>query len=272
MDPGLDRVLGLAPAVQEDPDLVGLADPVALGRLAPVVPEVRAVQDLVRRVDRVELTDPAAPRRAAPRLVDPRLVDPAVPVELRPVVPVELTDPAAPRRAAPRLVDLRPVALVALVVLTDPVALAGLHPVALVVPMDTGPVGPAGLVVPMDTGLVDLVDLVGRVDLVDLVAPDLMDPVGRAAPVDHRRRLMSSMAPSIAVARNSAVRETRRTASAHPIMVLRHRPRSTGSVGTAGRLPVVLRRTGTGRLLPVAGTVRRLPVVGTRGGTVRAAI
>jgi hypothetical protein len=259
MDPGLDRVLGLAPAVQEDPDLVGLADPVALGRLAPVVPEVRAVQDLVRRVDRAELTDPADPRR-----VDLRLADPAVPVELRPVVPVELTDPAAPRR-----VDPRPVALVAPVVLTDPVALAGLHladPVALVVPMDTDP---AGLMLPTDTGLVVPVDLVGRVDL---VAPDLMDPVGRVVPVDHRRRLMCSTAPSIAVARNSAVLETRRTASAHPIMVLRHRPRSTGSVGTAGRLPVVLRRTGTGRLLPVAGTVRRLPVVGTRGGTVRAAI
>jgi hypothetical protein len=257
MDPGLDRVLDLAPA-----------DPVALGRLAPAAP------DLVRRVDRVELTDLVVPADPHPvDRVELRRLDLLVPVELRPaelrpaelrlvglVQLMDLVVPADPHPADP--VDLDRAAredLVARAVLTDPVLLADLD---LVVPVDRvelGPVDLVGLVVP------------DRVAREDPVAPDLMDPVGRVAPVDHRRRLMCSMAPSIAVARNSAVLETRRTASAHPIMVLRPRPRSTGSVGTAGRLREALRRTGMDRLLPVAGMVRRLPVVGTHRGTVLAA-
>lgn len=82
---------------------------------------------------------------------------------------------------------------------------------------------------------VDRVDLVAPQVLeaqaapVDLVAPEaqavpvapvvLMD---RAVPADHHRRLMFSTVSMTTVARNSAVRKTRRTASAHPTTALRH--------------------------------------------------
>jgi hypothetical protein len=280
-DLGPDRVLGLAPVVPGDP---AAPDPVAPRGPPPVVPEVRAVPGPVRRA---ELTDPAGPVvRADLHLVVRADLHLVVRAGLHLVDRAEL-DPVVPARVGPDLVArVAPVDTTLLV----PVELDPADPVVRLDLMVVPPVepDPAGLVVPVGldpVGLVDTdltvravpVDPAGpavRVDLAareDRVAPDLMDPVGRVVRVDHRRRLMCSMAPSTAVARNSAVRETRRTASAHPITVLRHRPGSTASVGTAGRLRGVLRRTGMGRLLPVAGTVRRLPVVGTRGGTVPAA-
>ncbi len=252
---GPARVLGLAPVVPGDP---AAPDPVAQRGLPPVVPEVRAVPDPVRRA---ELTDPAGPVvRADLHLVDRAELDPVVPARVAPthtdlVVPVELDPADRVARMDLMVVPVEPDPVVP--VDLDPVSLVDTDLTVRVVPMHLDPVGPAVRV-----------DLAARKDR---VAPDLMDPVGRVVRVDHRRRLMCSMAPSTAVARNSAVRETHRTASAHPITVRRHRPGSAGSVGTTGRPRGALRRTGMGRLLPVAGTVRRLPVVGTRGGTVPAA-
>jgi hypothetical protein len=251
---GPDRVLGLAPVVPADP---AAPDPVAPRGLPPVVPEARGVPDPVRRA---ELTNPAGPVvRADLHLVAPRGLPPVVP-EARgvpdPVRRAELTDPLVP-------------AELDLVVPVDPVVPLDLMVAPPVVPVELDPADRVArldlMVVPVDLDPVSLVDtdLTVRAVPVDLAAP--------AVRVDHRRRLMCSTAPSTVVARNSAVRETRRTASAHPITVLLHRPGSTASVGTAGRLRGVLRRTGMGRLLPVAGTVRRLLVVGTRGGTVPAA-
>jgi hypothetical protein len=275
---GPDRVLGLAPVVPADP---AAPDPVAPRGLPPVVPEARGVPDPVRRaeltnpagpvvradlhlVDRAEL-DPVVPARVGPDLVAreaPADTDPLVPAELDLVVPVDPVVPLDLMVAPPVVpVELDP---------ADRVARLDL----MVVPVDLDPVSLVDTDLTVRAVPVDLAAPAVRVDLAareDRVAPDLMNPVDRVVPVDHRRRLMCSTAPSTAVARNSAVRETRRTASAHPITVLLHRPGSTASVGTAGRLRGVLRRTGMGRLLPVAGTVRRLLVVGTRGGTVPAA-
>jgi hypothetical protein len=253
-DLGPDRVLGLAPVVPGDP---AAPDPVAPRGLPPVVPEARAVPDQVRRA---ELTDPAGPVvRADLHLVDRAELDPVVPARVGPDL-VTRVAPADTHLVVPVELDL-----VARVELDPAVPVVQLD-LMVVPPVEPDPVG---LVVPVDT------DLTVRADPVDLPGPavrvDLAAREDRVVPVDHRRRLMCSMAPSTAVARNSAVRETRRTASAHPITVLRHRPGSTGSVGTTGRPREVLRPTGMGRLLPVAGTVRRLPVVGTRGGTVPAA-
>jgi hypothetical protein len=275
MDPAPDRVLGLDPAVPVDRVA---PDPVVLRLRPQVAPELRAVQHLVGQVDPAELTDlvvPADPHRvdrADPHRVgqaDLRPADLVVPVELR-LVDLELTDPAGP---AARLDRAGQVDLVARMVRTDRAALE-----ARVDLVDLDPAGPVDLAGMVRTDRAALLDLVAQVDLdlegmdpAGLVVPMDTDLAGLVAPVDHRRRLMCSMAPSIAVARSSAVQETRRTASARPIMVLRHRLRSMGSVGTAGPRPGVLRRTGTGRLLPVAGTVRRLPEVGTRRGTVPAA-
>ena len=255
MDQGPDRVPALGLVVPEDPaapDLVALP---------PVAPEVPAVLDPVRLV---ALTDPAA--LVVPVLrADLHLVDRAELDLVAPVVPVE-PDPAD-LVVRPDLMVVPPVAPAALEARVD------LDLVVLVVPVSTDRADRAVravlvvLVVLVDLDLVVPAVLVDLVDLVDLVAPDLMDPVGRVVPVDRRRRHMCSMARSIAVARNSAVRGTRRTASAHPTTVLRHRPRSVGSAGTTDLLRGIRRRTGMGRLLPVAGTVRRLPVVGTRRGT-----
>jgi hypothetical protein len=273
-DLGPDRVLGLAPADPAAPD------PVAPRGLPPVVPEVRGVPDPVRRA---ELTNPAGPVvRADLHLVAPRGLPPVVP-EARgvpdPVRRAELTDPLVPAELD-LVVPVDPVVPLDLMV-APPVVPVELDPAdrvarldLMVVPVDLDPVSLVDTDLTVRAVPVDLAAPAVRVDLAareDRVAPDLMDPVDRVVPVDHRRRLMCSTAPSTAVARNSAVRETRRTASAHPITVLLHRPGSTASVGTAGRLRGVLRRTGMGRLLPVAGTVRRLLVVGTRDGTVPAA-
>ncbi len=244
----------------------------------PADPVVRA--EPADRTDRADL--------AEPHLVDRRPAHrrPAEPVGARRVVraePMGPADRARRRPAAPRPVDRHP---------RDPVdpdmdlaARVAPRPVNLVVRAGPDPVGMAR---------VDLGDLVRRVglavpvdtDLADLAAPvslDRVDPaarVGRAnltvladlvARVAHHRRRMCSTAPSIGVARSSAVRETHRTASAPPTTVHRHRPRSAGSVGTTDLRPAVLRQTGMGRPLPVDGTVRHLPVAGTRGGTVPAA-
>jgi hypothetical protein len=274
MDPVPDRVLGRAPVVPEDP---AAPDPVGL----PLV--VRAVLHLVGRA---ELTDPVGlVVRADLHLVVRAVLDP---VDL--VVPARVgLDPAV--RAAPA--DITPAGLVAPAELDlavrveqDPANLV-VRPDHMVVPpaapVEPDPAGPAAraeldpvvpadtsLVVPADTSLVvpvdlDRADLVVPADREDRVAPNLM---GRVVLVDHRRRLMCSMVPSIAVARNSAVPGTHRTASAPPTTVLRPRPRSVGSAGTTGLLRGIRRRTGMGRRLPVVGTGRRLPVVGTRRGTV----
>ena len=247
--------------------------------------------DPVDRAERADLTDPAEAD-----LVDPRPADPA---RARQVVRAELTGPAdraVPvarpdrRLAAPRPGDLVDQAEQGPVDLVDMnlavrVAPAVLGPVAranrtdradravLLVPADPAdPVDPVDLVARVDlTDRVDPANL-DRVDLADLVVPagpDLMDPAGLA---DRHRRRMCSGASTTAVVRNSAVLETRRTASARPTTVLRHRPRSVGSAGTTGLLPGILRRTGTGHPQPVVGTVRRLPEVGTRRGTALAAI
>lgn len=181
-----------------------------------------------------------------------------------------------------------------------------LVPVDLAVQVVTAPVARgdrAELMSPADSAA--LVDRTGRadpvvpvvlmnqVDRVDLVAPQVLEaqaapvdlvapeaqavPVApvvlmdRAVPADHHRRLMFSTVSMTTVARNSAVRKTRRTASAHPTTALRHPRRSVGSAGTTGHRPGIRRRTGTGHRLPAVGTVRRLPAVGTRRGMVRRA-
>jgi hypothetical protein len=160
------------------------------------------------------------------------------------------------------------------------------------------PVGRADLV---DLGLVDLgravlglVDRVGlavtglvvRVDrgllvgLEDLVVPAVQDPtdlavqgdrVDLAARVDRHRPRTGPKVPTIGVTRKWAARVTRRTASAHPTTVRRHRPGSMDSAGTADLLPEGLRLTGMARRLRVAGTVLRLPVAGTLDGMGRRA-
>jgi hypothetical protein len=281
MAPGPDRVLDLVPVVRVDlaaPDLVGLR---------VLLPVVRAAP---HPAGRVEHTDPAGlPQvvRADLHLVDQAelgqvdLAAPAVRGARADTNPLGLVVPVGPGHLVVRL-DLM-VARLGLVRVDraerDPVAR-----VDRMVPVDTDPAARVDRMVPVDTDPADLAradpvglaDRVVRVDpAVPVVPAVLMDPVdlvAREDPVDRRRRPMCSMAHSIGVAPNSAVRGMRRTASAHPITVLRHRPGNMGSVGTTGLLPGVLRRTGTVRRPPVAGTVRRLPVVGTRDGTVRAAI
>jgi len=255
MAPGPDRVLGLVPVVRVDPAALHL---VALRGLRPVV---RAAPHPAGQVEHTDLAGLPPVVRADLHLVDQAelgrvgLLAPAVRVARADTDPVRLVAPLELGRGhlVVRL-DLM-VAKVGLPrvdqVERDPVATANLDPVGRMVLVDTDPAA--------------------RVALVDLARAD---PVGLADRVDRvgrRRRPMCSMARSIGVARNSAVRGTRRTASARPITVPRHRPRNMGSVGTTGLLPGVLRRTGTVRRPPVVGTVRRLPVVGTRDGTVRAA-
>jgi hypothetical protein len=223
-----------------------------------------------RRVVRAELMGPADRARLVPRL-DPRpadrhLVGPR-PVDPRPV-DRSLVDTDLVVRADPHLaglvvrVGLNPMVTVRAVraVRAVPVGLVRVGLVAPVDPVDMDLAVPVRLGPAARVGPVDLVDLVGRADL-----------TGLADPVDHRRRPMCSTVPSTAVARSSAVRGTRRTASARPTTVLRHRPRNVGLAGTTGLLRGIRRRTGMGRPLPVVGTVRRLPVVGTRHGTVPAA-
>jgi hypothetical protein len=262
-DPDPDRVLDQAPAVQVDrvaPDLVALGAPPPVVRVVPHPVgkvELTVVRVVPHPVGKVELTHPVGLH-----LVNRAALGPVTRRGLALVVPEvrgELTDPAV--RVVP--VELDPVGLLAPVDLVVRLDLTVVR-----VDLDRADPVELGLLVPVN---LDGAVRVGLKDREDRAVPDLMAPVVPVAPVDHLRRLMCSMAPSIGVARNSAVRGTRRTASAHPITVLRHRRGSAGSVGTTGRLPGVLRRTGTGRRPPVAGTVRRLLVAGTRDGTVRAA-
>jgi hypothetical protein len=115
--------------------------------------------------------------------------------------------------------------------------------------VDLAVLGPVGLVVLVDRGLQHLT---GRVDL--------------AGRVDRHRLRTGPKVPTIGVTPKWAAPLMRRTASAHPTMARRLRPRSTGSAGMADPLPEGLRLTGPGRRLRVAGTVLRLPVVGTLDG------
>jgi hypothetical protein len=122
------------------------------------------------------------------------------------------------------------------------------------------------------TGLVVRVDRGLLVGLEDLVVPAVQDPtdlagrVDLAARVDRHRLRTGPKVPTIGVTRKWAARVTRRTASAHPTTVRRHRPGSMDSAGTADLLPEGLRLTGMVRRLRVAGTVRRLRVAGTLDG------
>ena len=169
--------------------------------------------------------------------------------------------------------------------LADPAGLADLGPVDRVVLglVDLGPVlqdltGRAGRADRVDLDLVAPVGLVVRVDrgllvgLEDLVVPAVQDPtdlagrVDLAARVDRHRLRTGPKVPTIGVTRKWAARVTRRTASAHPTTVRRHRPGSMDSAGTADLLPEGLRLTGMVRCLRVAGTVLRLPVAGTLDG------
>ena len=111
---------------------------------------------------------------------------------------------------------------------------------------------PVDLVGPVDRGLQDLTD---RVAL-----------VGLAARVDRHRLRTGPRVPTTGVTPKWAAPMTRRTASAHPTMARRLRPRNTGSAGMTDPLPEALRLTGPGRRLRVAGTVLRLPAVGTLDG------
>jgi hypothetical protein len=225
-------VLGLV-----DRDLTGLVDlgPVDLGPVDRVVLGLvgPGLQDLTGRADLVDL-DLVAPVGRAD-LVDLDLV--------APVGRADLVDLG--------LVDLGRVVLG----LVDRVGLAV-----------------TGLVVRVDRGL-----LVG---LEDLVVPAVQDPtdlavqgdrVDLAARVDRHRPRTGPKVPTIGVTRKWAARVTRRTASAHPTTVRRHRPGSMDSAGTADLLPEGLRLTGMARRLRVAGTVLRLPVAGTLDGMGRRA-
>jgi hypothetical protein len=260
---------------------LGRADPVDLAGLLPV--------GLAEPTGRVDLP-PADLPPVGLRLADPpplglRLADlhPRGPVGRVLPARMGLVDPAVPFPLPVRRVDLHlrgPVGRVlpARMGLVDRVDLAvPLGPADLVSPAAQDHTDPVALV-----GLADRmvpVDLAARVDLAvpDPAAPVGTDPVGPAARVDladqadRRRRRTFHGVPTIGVAPRWAAPPTRRTASAHPIMVLRLRPGSTGSAGMAGLLPEVLRPTGTVRRLPVAGTVRRLPVAGTPHGTGRRA-
>jgi hypothetical protein len=225
-------VLGLV-----DRDLTGLVDlgPVDLGPVDRVVLGLvgPGLQDLTGRADLVDL-DLVAPVGRAD-LVDLGLVDLG--------------------RAVLGLVDRVGLAVTGLVVRVDRVGLAV-----------------TGLVVRVDRGL-----LVG---LEDLVVPAVQDPtdlavqgdrVDLAARVDRHRPRTGPKVPTIGVTRKWAARVTRRTASAHPTTVRRHRPGSMDSAGTADLLPEGLRLTGMARRLRVAGTVLRLPVAGTLDGMGRRA-
>jgi hypothetical protein len=159
----------------------------------------------------------------------------------------------------------------------------GLVDLDLVVPVGRVDLGPVGLVDLAVTGLAVLVD---RGLLVGLEDPAVQDPtdlavqgdrvglagrVDLAARVDRHRPRTGPKVPTIGVTRKWAARVTRRTASAHPTTVRRHRPGSMDSAGTADLLPEGLRLTGMARRLRVAGTVLRLPVAGTLDGMGRRA-
>ncbi len=94
----------------------------------------------------------------------------------------------------------------------------------------------------------------------------LVGLVGLAARVDRHRLRTGPKVLTIEATPKWAAPMTRRTASAHPTMARRLRPRNTGSAGMTDPLPEALRLTGPVRRLRVAGTVRRLPAVGTLDG------
>jgi len=136
----------------------------------------------------------------------------------------------------------------------------------------------------VDLGM-DRVDLVGRVDLdlaagrVDRVA-QAMNPVDPADPVDRagredlgvradRKRRTRPEVLSTGVGPRWADPVMCRTASAPPTTVHRLRPDNTDGAGMAGPRPERSRLGGTDHRPRVAGAVRRLPVVGTVRGMVR---
>ena len=142
----------------------------------------------------------------------------------------------------------------------------------------------------VDLGM-DRVDLVGRVDLdlaagrVDRVAQamnpvdpadpvdragreDLGDRVDRAIRADRKRRTRPEVL-STGVGPRWADPVMCRTASAPPTTVHRLRPDNTDGAGMAGPRPERNRLGGTDRRPRVVGADRRLPVVGTVHGMVR---
>lgn len=191
------------------------------------------------------------------RLVDLRLVEPG----LTGLVGRAVLRLVALRREVPRLVELGLTGLVGRVVLRRVVP-------RRVVPR-LGVLGVLGLMRLVGLAVLDKAVLVG---LVDRGLQDLTDRVGRvgrvglAARVDRHRLRTGPRVLTTGVTPKWAAPMTRRTASAHPTMARRLRPRNTGSAGMTDPLPEALRLTGPVRRLRVAGTVRRLPAVGTLDG------
>jgi hypothetical protein len=222
------------------------ADLVALGRVDRVVLVVLA------RVDRAVL-DPVAPVVLMARVGLMALTVPAALVVLDPAV---LVGPAV--LVAPNMADLVAPARMDRVVQVARVA--GLDMADLVVPA-----APARMVPAARADPAVLRDQVGP-NMVARVVP--AGPVARntAVQVDRPRRRTCSAVSMSVVARNGAVRETHRTASALPITARRPRPARTGSGGTVDPLLEARRLTGMDRLLLVDGTDRRLRAAGTRAG------
>jgi hypothetical protein len=272
-DPDVGRSLTIHPDPDRGLDPVGRVD-LGLAGLVPVdlvpvdldqvVLAVTGLVDPVDRVDRVDLrpVDRVDLDLGLVGLVGRELQDLTDRADL--VAPVGRADLVGLVDLGLGRVDLD-LGLVGLVVLAvtglvDRVGLAGLGDL-----VDLRLVGPADLV---DQGVTGLVDLGGLVVLVGRAGLGLMGPVDLAGRVDLRTH---PGAHTIGVTRKWAARVTRRTASAHPTTVRRHRPGSMDSAGMADPLPEGLHITGTGRRLRVAGTVLRLPVVGTLHGTGRRA-
>jgi len=234
-------------------------------------------------------------RRLHPRLLNRRLRPLRLRLRLRRSLlnlPLRLNRRLRPLHLRRSLLNLRlPLHLNLRLRLADPGNQAGLNlrPVDLrlaVLAGITGRVDPgnqAGLNLrPVDLRLAVLAEITGRVDLAVLVGRPDLDPeglvgrelpglTGRVALVDRRHLRTGPRVPTIGVTPNWAAPLTRRTASAHPTMARRLRPRNAGLAGMADPLPEGLRLTGLGRRPRVAGMVRRLPVVGTLGGTGRRA-
>ncbi|MDT5207113.1 MAG: hypothetical protein QOD34_3749 [Mycobacterium sp.] len=233
-----DPAAPVVPVVHMDrADLVvlGRVDRVVLVVLARVDRAVLVVPEVLARVGLVALTVPAA-------LV---VLDPAVLVGPAVLVAPNMADLVAPARMD-RVVQVARVAGLDMADLVVPAALARMVPAARADP-------------------VVLRDQVGP-NMVARVVP--AGPVARntAVQVDRPRRRTCSAVSMSVVARNGAVRETHRTASALPITARRPRPARTGSGGTVDPLLEARRLTGRDRLLLVDGTDRRLRAAGTRAG------
>jgi hypothetical protein len=233
------------------------ADLVVLGRVDRVVLVVLA------RVDRAVL-DPVAPVVLMARVGLVALTVPAALVVLDPAV---LVGPAV--LVAPNMADLVAPARMDRVVQVARVA--GLDMADLVVPAALARMVPAVRADPVVLGDQVGPNMVARVVPAGPVARNTAvptDPVARntAVPVDRPRRRTCSAVSMSVVARNGAVRETHRTASALPITARRPRPARTGSGGTVDPLLEARRLTGRDRLLLVDGTDRRLRAAGTRAG------